>query len=42
MDIKFAILGYLSWRPFSGYDLKKLFADSAAFYWSGNNNQIYR
>ncbi len=42
MSIKHAILGYLSWQSFSGYDLKKLIADSAAFYWSGNNNQIYK
>lgn len=42
MSINFAILGYLSWEPMTGYDLKKLFADSATFYWSGNNNQIYR
>ncbi len=42
MTIQYAILGLLSWRPSSGYDLKKVFADSAAFYWSGNNNQIYR
>jgi PadR family transcriptional regulator, regulatory protein AphA len=41
MDIKYAILGYLSWKSFSGYDLKKLIADSNIFYWSGNNNQIY-
>ncbi len=42
MDIKYAILGLLSWQPFAGYDLKKVFADSAVLYWSGNNNQIYR
>lgn len=41
MTIQYAILGLLSWHPFSGYDLKKVFADSAALYWSGNNNQIY-
>jgi DNA-binding PadR family transcriptional regulator len=41
MSIKYAILGYLSWRPFSGYDLKKLIADSVAFHWTGNNSQIY-
>jgi PadR family transcriptional regulator, regulatory protein AphA len=41
MDIKFAILGFLSWQSFSGYDLKKAINDSPAFYWSGNNNQIY-
>jgi PadR family transcriptional regulator, regulatory protein AphA len=41
MDIQYAILGYLSWQSFSGYDLKKLIAESELFYWSGNNNQIY-
>jgi DNA-binding PadR family transcriptional regulator len=41
VTIQYAILGFLSWRPFAGYDLKKIFADSAAFHWSGNNNQIY-
>jgi DNA-binding PadR family transcriptional regulator len=42
MTIKYAILGFLSWRPLTGYDLKKLFADSTIFYWSGNSNQIYK
>lgn len=42
MTIKFAILGFLSWTPLTGYDLKKLFEESAAFHWSGNNNQIYK
>jgi PadR family transcriptional regulator, regulatory protein AphA len=41
MDIRYAILGFLSWQPFTGYDLKKMIAASIAFYWSGNNNQIY-
>jgi PadR family transcriptional regulator, regulatory protein AphA len=41
VDIQYAILGLLSWKPFSGYDLKKIIADSDLFYWSGNNNQIY-
>jgi PadR family transcriptional regulator AphA len=41
MTIKYAILGLLSWQPLSGYDIKKLIADSITFYWSGNNNQIY-
>jgi len=41
MDIKYAILGFLSWQPCTGYDLKKLVTSSPAFYWSGNNNQIY-
>ena len=42
MAIKYAILGFLSWRALSGYDLKKMFGDSMFIYWSGNNNQIYR
>ena len=42
MDIKYAILGFLSWQSLTGYDLKKLFVGSRFLYWSGNNNQIYR
>ncbi len=42
MTIDYAILGLLSWKPLSGYDLKKLFSDSSILYWSGNNNQIYK
>jgi PadR family transcriptional regulator, regulatory protein AphA len=41
MDIQYAILGLLNQQPCSGYDLKKLIAESEVFYWSGNNNQIY-
>jgi DNA-binding PadR family transcriptional regulator len=41
MLIEYAILGLLSWRPLTGYDIKKMFTGSAALYWSGNNNQIY-
>jgi PadR family transcriptional regulator AphA len=41
MSVQYAILGLLSWRPFSGYELKKVIAASNIFYWSGNNNQIY-
>ncbi len=39
--IQYAILGLLSWRPLSGYDLKRIISESEVFYWSGNNNQIY-
>lgn len=42
MSIEYAILGLLNWQPFAGYDLKKIISDSELFYWSGNNNQIYR
>jgi DNA-binding PadR family transcriptional regulator len=42
MNIKCAILGLLSWKPSTGYDLKKVFEESSIMYWSGNNNQIYK
>lgn len=42
MDLRGAILGLLSWKPLSGYDLKRMISDSEVFYWSGNNNQIYK
>lgn len=42
MDLHSTILGLLSWKSFSGYDLKRLISDSEVFYWSGNNNQIYK
>ena len=41
MAIRYALLGLLSWRPATGYDLKKMIAESSFLYWSGNNNQIY-
>ncbi|HUX42497.1 MAG TPA: PadR family transcriptional regulator [Rectinemataceae bacterium] len=41
MSIRYAILGFLSWKPHTGYELKKVFADALSFHWSGNNNQIY-
>jgi DNA-binding PadR family transcriptional regulator len=42
MSIKHAILGLLSWKSSTGYELKKIFEDSSIMYWSGNNNQIYK
>ncbi|AGA67912.1 putative transcriptional regulator [Desulfitobacterium dichloroeliminans LMG P-21439] len=42
MSISFAILGILSWKPSTGYELKKVFQESSFMYWSGNNNQIYK
>jgi PadR family transcriptional regulator, regulatory protein AphA len=41
VSIRHAILGFLSWKPFTGYELKKIFADALSFHWSGSNNQIY-
>ncbi|SMF77175.1 transcriptional regulator, PadR family [Paenibacillus uliginis N3/975] len=42
MSIQYAILGLLSWKPSSGYELKKIIEESSTMYWSGNNNQIYK
>jgi PadR family transcriptional regulator, regulatory protein AphA len=42
MNLRLTILGLLSWKPSSGYDLKRIIGDSAIFYWSGNNNQVYK
>lgn len=42
MDLSSTILGLLSWKPASGYDLKRIISESEVFYWSGNNNQIYK
>jgi DNA-binding PadR family transcriptional regulator len=41
MTIQFALLGLLSWKSLTGYELKKMLASSDLYYWSGNNNQIY-
>ncbi len=41
MSVRYAILGMISRRPLSGYDIKKAFAESSALYWSGNSNQVY-
>lgn len=42
MQLRDTILGLLSWKPLSGYDLKRIISESDVFYWSGNNNQIYK
>jgi PadR family transcriptional regulator, regulatory protein AphA len=42
MSLNHAILGIVSQRPLTGYDLKKIMQDSAYMPWSGNNNQIYK
>lgn len=38
---QYALLGLLSKRPLSGYDIKAIFAKKAEFYWSESNAQIY-
>lgn len=42
MSIKYVVLGYLSWRPMTGYEVKKTIAESETLPWSANDNQIYR
>jgi DNA-binding PadR family transcriptional regulator len=42
MDLRTTLLGLLGWKPASGYDLKRIISISEVFYWSGNNNQIYK
>ena len=35
MQIDYAILGLLSWKPLTGYDVKRVMQDSPFLYWSG-------
>ena len=42
MSINYAILGLLTWKNFTGYEIKKYIKESELMYWSGNNNQIYK
>jgi DNA-binding PadR family transcriptional regulator len=42
MSLDHAILGFLQYRPFTGYDLKKLFDTSLRHFWPADQSQIYR
>ena len=42
MPLEHAILGFLTYRPLSGYDLKKFFDESVRHFWSATQSQIYR
>lgn len=42
MSLENGILGFLSMKPLSGYDLKKLFDMSTAYFWPADQTQIYR
>ena len=42
MSLDHAILGFLSYAPFSGSDLKKVFEASVRHFWPTDQNQIYR
>ncbi|RPI94079.1 MAG: PadR family transcriptional regulator [Chloroflexi bacterium] len=42
MPLSHAILGFLDYKPMSGYDLKKLFDGSIAHFWSATQSHIYK
>jgi PadR family transcriptional regulator AphA len=42
MSLEYAILGFLNYQPFTGYDLKKVFDQSVRHFWSADQSQIYR
>ena len=42
MSLEHAILGFLYYKPFSGYDLKKAFDTSVNHFWPADQSQIYR
>jgi DNA-binding PadR family transcriptional regulator len=37
----YVILGFLSWNPKSGYDIKRLVDESTRFFWAASYGQIY-
>jgi len=42
LSLEYAILGFLTYQPFTGYDLKKMFDTSVRHFWSADQSQIYR
>ncbi len=42
MSLDYAILGFLNYDAFSGYDLKKAFDNSVRHFWAADQSQIYR
>jgi DNA-binding PadR family transcriptional regulator len=38
---RFAVLGLLSWKPMSGYDIKKIVDIELSHFWNENYGQIY-
>jgi DNA-binding PadR family transcriptional regulator len=42
MSLQYAILGLLSYRQMTGYDLKKMFDESINNFWAASLSQIYR
>jgi DNA-binding PadR family transcriptional regulator len=42
MSLKHALLGFLNYHPYTGYDLKNIFDSSVQHFWSADQSQIYR
>ncbi|MCX6066650.1 MAG: PadR family transcriptional regulator [Chloroflexi bacterium] len=42
MPLSHAILGFLEYQPMTGYDLKKIFDQSVAHFWSATQSHIYK
>lgn len=42
MSLKHAMLGFLNYSPWSGYDLKGIFDNSVNHFWPADQSQIYR
>jgi DNA-binding PadR family transcriptional regulator len=42
MSLEYAILGFLNYQPYTGYDLKKIFDTSVRHFWQADQSQIYR
>ena len=42
MSLDYAILGFLNYHLYSGYDLKKIFDSSVRHFWPADQSQIYR
>jgi len=40
MSLEFAILGFLNYHPYTGYDLKKIFDTSIRHFWPADQSQI--
>lgn len=42
MSLRHAILGLLSIKPMSGYELKKVIDESVGHFWAADQSQVYR
>ena len=42
MSLEHALLGFLNYHPYTGYDLKKIFDTSVRHFWPADQSQIYR